>query len=357
VFRANGELESRVDLERVTMLEVKRLRNNDPTLPFRLAWQLRRLRIDILHTHSWGTLVEGVVAAKLARTSVVLHGEHGIMETRLRNIAIQRKLWSWTQQITAVAAPLADQMASLISFPRERIQVIPNGVDIDKFSPRPEMRNEYRRQFGLAPSDQVIGMAARLTPVKNHRGVLAAVRNLANAGMPVTLALAGDGPLRSELQRVAHDLNLGSRVRFLGDLPNVDQFLNSLDVFVLNSDSEGMSNTILEAMACGLPVIATNVGSNSEVVRDNETGLLVPPRDCAALTHAISSLVVDDRLRQSMGAKGRSRILQLYTMDKMVRNYSQLYHNLGEKHVVGHHTLFGIVPRRNGQETHPGATT
>jgi sugar transferase (PEP-CTERM/EpsH1 system associated) len=331
VFQGGGELESRVDPERVELLTLRRLRNNDPSLPFRLAWQLWRHRIDVLHTHSWGTLMEGVIAAKLARTPVVVHGEHGIMETRPRNVRLQRLMWSRTQQVTAVARPLADRMADLVGYSRKRIQVIPNGVDTVRFSPRPQERNEARRHFGLPQSNLVVGMVARMVPVKNHRGVLDAVADLVEAGMPITLALAGDGPLLGELQRIAGELGLQGRVRFLGDVANVDRFLESLDLFVLNSLSEGMSNTVLEAMACGLPVVATTVGANTDLVVEGQTGLLIPPNDCAALRHAIAVLAADSPLRESMGNQGRARVERLHGMEKMVRDYSQLYDELHEK--------------------------
>ena len=116
VFRGGGALEGRLQRDRVTWCEVRRFGNHDPTLPFRLAWELRRRQIDIVHTHSWGTLVEGVLAAKLAGTPVMVHGEHGLLEERPRNLPIQRWLWSRTQQVTSVATPLADRMANASAF-------------------------------------------------------------------------------------------------------------------------------------------------------------------------------------------------------------------------------------------------
>ena len=350
VFRRGGELESRINSERVELLKIQRLRNNDPSLPFRLAWQLKRRRIDVLHTHSWGTLVEGVVAAKLAGTPVVVHGEHGIMETRRRNVHLQRLLWSRTQQVTAVAAPLADRMANLVGYSRERIQVIPNGVDTDRFFPQPEERNKARRHFGLPQSTLLVGMVARMVPVKNHRGVLNAVADLVKTSMPITLALAGDGPLLGELQQIVGELGLQGHVRFLGNLANVDRFLKSLDIFVLNSLSEGMSNTVLEAMACGLPVIATTVGSNPDLVVEGQTGFLVPSDDCAAVRHAIAVLAANNRLRESMGNLGRARVESHFGMAKMVLDYSKLYYELHERVRAAAHTVTNVTPCRSPRD-------
>jgi sugar transferase (PEP-CTERM/EpsH1 system associated) len=331
VFQGGGALECRVDRGRVELFELNKLWNNDPSLPFRLAWRLVRGRIDVLHSHSWGTLLEGVVAARLARTPAMIHGEHGILEKRRRNVWLQRLMWGSVQHLTAVASPLADDMADLAGIARDRIKVISNGVDTDRFAPRPEVRNAFRQRLGIRSSDLLIGMVARLVPVKNHHGVLEAVGDLVRAGVPVSLALAGDGPLLGELQRVCDGFGLSQRVHFLGDLADVEEFYNSLDLFVLNSHSEGMSNTILEAMASGLPVIATSVGSNPVLVVDGETGFLVSPGVRSALTRAIAILAKDDMLRQSMGRQGRIRIELHFGIDRMVDDYSALYDELGRE--------------------------
>jgi glycosyltransferase involved in cell wall biosynthesis len=171
-------------------------------------------------------------------------------------------------------------------------------------------------------------MVARMVPVKDHRGVLTSFGELVKSGIPISLALAGDGPLIGELRQVTIQLGLQGRVYFLGDISKVEQFLNSLDLFVLNSQSEGMSNTVLEAMACGLPVIATSVGSNSDLVSDGQTGILIPAGDSSALTRAISALAADGTLRLSMGTSGRIRIEKAFGIGRMVQAYSQLYDEL-----------------------------
>jgi glycosyltransferase involved in cell wall biosynthesis len=237
-------------------------------------------------------------------------------------------------------------MASIVSFPRDRIRVIPNGVDAERFMPQPDIRGDLRRQLGLPASGLLVGMVARLVPVKNHHGALEALAELVHArGTQISLALAGDGPLRGELQQAANQLRVGERVHFLGDISNIDQFLNSLDLFVLNSHSEGMSNTVLEAMACGLPVIATAVGSNCDLVVHGQTGTVIPPDDPAALARAIAALAASDALRKSMGMMGRDRIEKVYGINKMVQAYSELYHDLRAK------TTPGLVARTATQCT------
>lgn len=351
VFRGGGTLEARLDIDRVDILEVKRYRNNDLTLPLRLAWHLRRRHIDILHTHSWGTLVEGVVAAKLARTPLIIHGEHGTIEERPRNIRIQRALWTRTHQITAVSVPLADRLAQAIGFSRKQIQVIPNGVDTDRFHPQKDSQTEYRRLFGLPPTGLLIGMVARLVPIKNHLGMLYALARLKAIGVQVNLALAGDGPLQDELQQAACDLKISERVHLLGEVGPVEKFLNALNLFVLNSHAEGMSNTILEAMACGLPVVATAVGANPSLVANEQTGYLIPADNVDALSNAIAGFAKDDALEKAMGSAGRTRIEQHFGMDKMVQDYSSLYEKLITNGHPNNQRHTGIMQRRHSRQT------
>ena len=308
VFQPGGALEARVNRGGVRLLATRKYFRNDPTLPFRLAWQVRRLQIDILHTHSWGTLVEGVAAAKIARTPMIVHGEHGVMEERPRNVRIQRWLWPRARQLTAVAAPLADEMAKVVRFPRERIQVITNGVDTDRYRPRTDERCEFRRRFNVPDDCLAIGAVGRFVPVKNHLGTLQALAMLKDRGITAVLAIAGSGPLLESLEQAARDLNVQDQVRFLGEVPEVERFLGALDVFVLNSLSEGMSNTILEAMASGLPVVATAVGSNPLLVEDGKAGCLVPAEDADALARALEELCREPLRREALGKIARARI-------------------------------------------------
>ena len=333
VFCAGGALEACLDTSRVEFLVLKRHWNNDPTLPFRLAWHLRHRRIDILQTQSWGTLIEGVTAATLAGTPATIHCEHGILEEQSRHILFQRWLWPRVNQVTAVAAPLADRMASLVDFPRDRIQVIPNGIDTDRFRPHSESQNEWRRKFGIPQTGLLIGTAARLVPVKNHVGTLQAIARLRAKGVQARFVLAGDGPLRDELQQVVRDLGIAEQVHFLGDVHDVHEFLNTLDVFVLFSHSEGMSITVLEAMACGLPVVASSVGSNPMLVTDGDSGYVVPSGDVESLVNTLAVLAEDPRKRQAMGLAGRKRIENSFSIDRMVQSYSDLYDTLGTKHL------------------------
>lgn len=323
VLRAGGALQQRVDPRRVGVFEVRRRCGNDPTVPLRLAYQLRRHRVDVLHTHSWVTLVEGYVAAAIARLPVVIHGEHGVMELRPRNVFVQRHLWPRFHQIVAVAESLADRMSQATGFPRQHIEVIPNGVDTDRFRPLQVDNRRLRHELGLPPDGFLVGSVARLVPVKNHPGTLRAFASLVESGVKATMAFAGEGPLLPELSSLVQQLKLNRHVYFLGELQRVDQFFNAIDVFVLNSHEEGMSNTILEAMSCGVPVVATSVGENSRLI--GESGRLVPADDDRELAHVLAQLAHAPDTLKALGQKASSRARQEFNIGQMVDRYASLY--------------------------------
>jgi sugar transferase (PEP-CTERM/EpsH1 system associated) len=331
VFQGGGALESRVDTNRVDLFEVKRYWRYDPTLPFRLAKAIHHSGAHIVHTHSWGTLVEGLGGAIMSRAPVVIHGEHGLLEERSRNISIQRWLWSRADSVTAVAEELAERMAKVVRFPRARINVIHNGVDTKRFRPIEHGKASIRERFKLPTTGLIMGMVARLVPVKNHAGILHALVRLHTQGIDTDLVVAGDGPLCEPLHQLARTLRIHERVHFLGNVNSIEEVYQAIDIFVLNSQSEGMSNTILEAMASGLPVVATAVGANPQLVGDRETGYLVKINDVESLCRAIGELAGNFHLRTTMGQKGRLRAEDQYSVKRMVQDYSDLYMGLAQK--------------------------
>jgi glycosyltransferase involved in cell wall biosynthesis len=217
-------------------------------------------------------------------------------------------------------------MTSIVGFPRDRIEVINNSVDVDRFRPSGVPKTELRRQLGLPAEGLLIGMVARFVPFKDHAGVLHAVAGLLQAKIETRLALVGSGPLGDELRRLAHELEIADRVHFLGELDRVERFLNALDVFVSNSShNEGLSLAILEAMACDVPVVATRVAAHAEVLDEGNAGVLIPPRDTPSLVRALRQLADDPHLLSSLGRTGRQRIQDHYTLASMVESYRQLY--------------------------------
>jgi glycosyltransferase involved in cell wall biosynthesis len=206
-----------------------------------------------------------------------------------------------------------------------RTAVIPSGVDTDRFQPTDGVV-QAKTALGLAPDRPVIGTVGRLEPRKGTATLLAAFAALRDRGAQApALVVVGDGPLRDELAREATRLGIASRVKWLGDVSDVRPVLEALDVFVLPSRTEGMSNALLEAMAMALPVVATAVGGTPEVVADGQRGLLVPADDSAAMATAITR-VLDDRLLASrLGAAARQIVEEKFGAKSMVRALEGVY--------------------------------
>lgn len=310
----------------VPVHELARRPGNDPSLVWNLYNLFRRERPDIVHTHAWGTLVEGLLAARLARVPVAIHGEHGTLQLRAYQRVIQRVGWTAATRLLSVSSRLADRLAHETGFPRQHVAVIRNGVDLSRFTKID--RAEARTSLGLGGGTPVVATVGRLVPVKDHAMLLDAIALLRAEDVPVTLMIAGDGPLRATLTERAVQLGIDGDVRFLGHRPDVERVFAAADAFVLSSESEGLSNTILEAMASGLPVVATRVGGADEMVSEGETGLLVPAKDSREMANALRTILRDQSRRQAMGAAARARVEAEFSLAGMIERYDGLYHDL-----------------------------
>lgn len=318
----------------VTLYEMNRKQfGNDPAFVVKLARLLRRERPDILHTHGWATLVEGAVAARLTRVKGLVHGEHGTLQ--VRNHAVQRFVWGRADRVLAVSSTLAQRMAATFGFPLERIRTIRNGVDSVRFDPA--RREHARAGMGLCADDVVVGLVGRLEAVKDQARLLEAAAVLAKQGMSFKVVIAGEGSLRAALERQAAQLGLSGRTTFLGMRLDVENVMPALDVFVLCSTSEGLSNTILEAMASGVATVATDVGGARELLDDGVQGVIVPPKDTAALAGAVGALATDRDRRTAMGKAARTRVEERFTLERMVHAYEEVYEEVASHRGLGRH--------------------
>jgi glycosyltransferase involved in cell wall biosynthesis len=285
-----------------------------PGLALRLARLFRTRAFDVVHTHDDRPLLYGAPAVKLARTARLVHTQH---HGQLPDVSKRRKL------LIALLGRLADAFVCVShdsarfmerhGLRRRQIVTLWNGIDLERFC-----------FHGPRPGGPAVTVA-RLSPEKDIANLLRAAALMARSAPDFRLDIAGDGPCRAELHRLAADLGLGERVRFLGELSDVPALLAGASLFVLPSRTEGISLTILEAMAHGLPVVATNVGGNPEVVLDGNTGLLVPPCDPQALARGIARLWGNADDSQLMGRAARRRVETHFDIRKMVASYETLY--------------------------------
>ena len=292
----------------------------------RMARLFRRLRPDIVHTRNW-TCIDAIIGARLAGVPVVIHGEHGREAAdpegrNRRRQQVRRLLSPFVTEFVTVSRDLARWLIEEVRVPARKVRTIYNGVDTERYALGD--RAAARRALGIRPDWTVAGTVGRLDPVKDQVGLIRAFAQVANKG-PSVLVIAGDGPSRRQLEALVGELALGDRVRLLGERDDVPLILRALDIFVLSSIGEGISNAILEAMATGLPVIATRVGGNSELVRDGLTGRLIEPRSPEALAEALAAYGDDPGLARAHGAAGRERVAREFGLDRMRAAYTALY--------------------------------
>lgn len=250
----------------------------------------------------------------------------GFSQTALRRFAY-RFINPAVSRFIAPSRAVRDVVARREGVAPDRVEVIPNGRDLRLFD-QSQNSAEARAWLGLPPEVPVIGMVGNLLPVKDHPTLLQAFSRILPSFEHAHLLLVGQGPEEERLKAMARELNIGHRVVFAGKRTDIPRVLAAMDVFVLSSHTEGMSNAIIEAMAAGLPVVASDVGGNAESVADGETGFIVPPRSPARMADRLSDLLRDRGLLLSMGSAGRQRAERLYDVDGMVRRTADLYRAL-----------------------------
>jgi sugar transferase (PEP-CTERM/EpsH1 system associated) len=293
---------------------------------WRLYCLLRRERPTILHTWMFHANVPGRVLGRLAGVPIIISSERTMGQERRWRYWLNRTTDPLTDRVVCVSESVAAFAAQTIGICPAKLVVIPNGIPLGDF--QPGGRAKVRADLGIPPAALVVGTVGRLQSVKGTTYLLEAFACLAPDHPGAILLLVGDGPQRVQLEGMAQRLGVSERVRFLGSRSDVSRLLQAMDVFVLASIWEGMPNAALEAMAVGLPVVATAVGGTPEVVVDGETGLLVPARDPDALARAVAHLLHDPELWRRMGQAGRRRVEQHFSEAQMVRQTERLYDEL-----------------------------
>ena len=317
-----GEFAARFAAGKVAIHEMGSPGGRDLLLPFRLARLFRRTATDIVHTRNVEAFFYGFLGAKLAGVRSIVHSEHGrTFDDRPLRLRAQRVLSGYTDAIFAVSEQLKRDLVAQVGIPADCIDVLYNGVDVSRFAP--SQREPLRAALGLGAATLLVGSVGRLAPVKNYPLLLRAVRGLARED--VAVVLVGDGPERGALEAEARALGLGGRVHILGHREDVAALLGAMDVFVLPSVSEGMSNTLLEAMAAGAAVAASNVGGNPEIVRDGVNGLLFESGDEPGLRDKLQLLLGDPALRARLAHAARARVLRDFAIEAMISRYERLY--------------------------------
>ncbi len=323
-----------IEKEDVQVVELHLQRGNRLRAVGLISSALAALETNVVHSHNWGTLLETYFAARRIRELVQVHGERGSLlgtdrcgpvKSRMRFLAMR---WACRRinALTTNSRRVASGMCKITGVAEERIHVIPNGLDAPFTQEQlSSFRSSARSELGINGDECLIGSVGRLAPVKNFELLIGALAQVHGTGVRPHLVLVGDGTQRESLVQLTRKLNLTEHVHFVGEQANVWRFLASMDVYVNSSRSEGMSQSILEAMAAGLPCIATDVGDAAHMLSNTSPcGIVVGPNDIAGLVNGLLALQsVDVRQRFSKNALERQR--KEYGMTSMISAYERLY--------------------------------
>jgi sugar transferase (PEP-CTERM/EpsH1 system associated) len=324
--------ENRIESPDVQVVELRKAPGKGLGVYWRFWRALRRLRPDIVHTRNVNSL-EFQLLAFLAGVKIRIHGEHGWDVHDLHGNSrkyrwLRKVIRPFVSRFVVVSADLQHYLMTAIAVPDDKVLLIRNGVDTGKFQPADPCRNSHLMQPD-AENSIVIAAVGRLREVKNHRLLVDAFLDIIDdrpeLRRDLRLLVVGDGPHYDELRARLSAQGAEGLASMPGASENIAEILRGADIFVSPSKNEGISNTILEAMAAGLPIVATNVGGTPEIVMDEVTGLLVKSEDEQAMATAILRYVDDPELRRNHGQAGRRRAQEDFDLDLMVERYLGVY--------------------------------
>ena len=291
---------------------------------------LRRKHVDIIQPFLTPATFFTLLPALINRTRVKIVTERGSMRKIVsRGYSFYLRMEDWLTRFADLVIPNSKSGKDYLitrGIKAKNISVVYNGINIQRLIPHPAAIKRVKDTLGLSEDIKVVGISASLIALKDHDTFLRAAQLVSSTLPHVKYLILGDGPLRRELEQLARELGIESKVLFLGNQKAVSPYLSVLDIACLSSNQpEGCSNAILEAMALGKPVVATRVGGNVELVKDGRTGLLVPIQNPKALADAILSLLNNPERAKEMGKLGKDKVAREFSLERMVRDYEEIY--------------------------------
>jgi sugar transferase (PEP-CTERM/EpsH1 system associated) len=300
----------------------------DLTLPFRLTKVIKEFSPDIIHMHNSTPFLYGVIAARLAGIKKIVVTQHGSITKESKKMQFMlKRISGMINKTVAVSKDIEKYIKDTYKINGNKLELIINGIDEEIYKKDEGKRKEDRKKLGLEDKF-VIGHVARLSPEKDQNTLIEAFSKVAKEIDKARLVIVGDGPLKDSLRLNVKSLKLQDKVLFSGSRSDVQDIMKIFDVFVLSSVREGTPLTLLEAMATELPIVATNVGGNPDVVRNGENGLLVSPGNPDMLAEKIVYLYKNPELRDKMGKAGRKRVIEEFGLSKMAERYMKIYREL-----------------------------
>lgn len=298
---------------------------------FALIKILRYEHPDIVHTHTSKAGIMGRWAAFLTGIPVIIHTPHGHVFwgyfgrcKTLFYIILEKLTACITDKIIALTEQEKKDHLHFLIASEDKFSVVHSGINLDRFSNLSVDPAVMKRELEIPEGNLVVGTAGRLTPVKGQRYLIEAARKIVDVKPDTTFVFLGDGELLNELKNMAFRLGIRENVKFLGWRPDVAEVMSTFDIFVLPSLNEGMGRVLVEAMAMGKPIVASDVGGIADLVVDGKNGFLVPAADVEIMVVRINDLLESAEKRKKMGENGKSRAAN-YSSNLMVKNIDQLY--------------------------------
>jgi len=336
-LRARGELAERITHPHAKIILSPYIQTNDYSIKASVLAHKQCLKnnsYDILHTHGWSTMLSGAIASYWHRYGfirsrpLIVNGEHGVFYAdHWRRRLMQKILFQSIDANLAVSADLGLRMEQAFGLKAKTFHPILNGVQLDKFNQNPLNGKALRNSIGCSPEDLIIGSVGRLVAIKNYPLLIKAFAQLYQTSPQLYLVLCGDGEARPMLEDLVDELGIAQRVHFTGRVDNVSEWMQVFDIFALSSFMEGLPNTLLEAMASGVPAIVTDVGGSREVMPPNG-GVLVPSDDLPAYINGLNVLVNSSQNRDSVSKIARQYVESELSIHAMAENYYNFYRGL-----------------------------
>jgi len=330
----SGTAERWIDREEVPIIELNKRHGNDWRVVGHLARAIRKYRIDLVHSHNWGTLLETCIARRIVHTARHVHAERGMeladlqlssWRSEMRN-RVKRWAMGRTDAVIAVSDSVRQRLADQRIASGNRVRVVPNGICLERPAKGRRVRDSIRRRLGVHSRTLLVGTVGRLVPVKDFGTAVASLERVVREGVDAHLVIVGSGREQCRLADLRDRLGLRGRCHFVGQQFNIGDWLAAMDIYVNSSRNEGMSQSILEAMACGLPMVVTDVGDNRRLVDgDHPCGLVVPSCNVSLLGGALCALATSGQKRQNLSENALARYRKEYTTEVMIDRYARLY--------------------------------
>lgn len=310
----------------VEVVPIRSSHQFDPCLVFSTVAEIKRLRIDLVLTHGYKADIIGIVAAKMSGVPVISTAHGWITNNRKSKVYMTLQSWALRHANGVIAvSPSIKQILLGMKVPEKNIELIYNGIVMDKYDPVKTESFNLRNRFSIPDNTVIIGYVGRLSPEKGQKDFITAMSRIIDERPDVHCVFVGDGPSKGELMAYAVELGIDKHIHVTGHLTNVAPIYKDIDLFALTSLTEGFPNVVLEALCMDVPVLATDVGGVSSIVRPGKTGILVKAGDISAIVSGMLELISDDQKAASYARNGKKMVYEHFRFEARLQRVQDYY--------------------------------